>query len=225
MAIGRTPRIVSLPFFFTDQLCLPQLVRILGPVIQQLTMISQRSEPSALSISITTWSSAHDVRFRKATAISRTRAPSIIGRERRVSHGHRCSIHSSTSACDGCVKGSLKCSCTVSVRPCRRSTFSVFSVSTLSKIGALVRDGGPFKRDGAPKFVASLHQRVACFRLILNLALCAVRWRESSVSQGPFPVCLPGTTCAFRSSYHLVHRDTIYFLQKPISQPSVQLHA
>ena len=74
-------------------------------------MVSQMSESSSLSVSITTWSSAHDVRFWRAMAISRTRSPSIIGRKLRVSHGHRCSIRSSTSACGGSVTSSLKCVC------------------------------------------------------------------------------------------------------------------
>ena len=82
-------------------------------------------------------------------------------------------IHSGTSACEESVKSSLKCSCTISVRPFRCSTFSVLSVSsTLSKTEVMMCGGGPFKRDDAPNCVASLHRRVACVRLIFCRALC-----------------------------------------------------
>ena len=151
-------------------------------------MISQMSESSSLSISITAVSSAHNVRFRKAKAISRTHSPSIIGRERRVSHSHRCSINSGTHAWDGSVKSSFKSSYTVSVRPCSCSTFSVLPVSpTLAKIGALVCGGGRFKRDGAPNCVPSLHRRAACFRLIFCRALCSAMERVLRFT-GLFPV-------------------------------------
>ena len=74
------------------------------------------------------------------------------------------------------MKSSLKCSCTMSVRSFRCSTFSVLPVSsTLSKTGALVCGGGPFKRDGAPncdRFFApkSLHamERVPFHRVLLS---------------------------------------------------------
>ena len=142
-------------------------------------MVSQMSASSSLSISITTWSSAHDVRFWKANAISRTRSPSIIGRECRVSHHHRCSIHSGNFCVRWiCEEFFLKCPCTISARPFGCSTFSVLSVSwTLSKTGALVFGGGPSKRDDAPNHVASLHRNVAWFRLIFCRALCNVMER------------------------------------------------
>ena len=114
----------------------------------------------------------------KSDAIFLTRPPSIIGRENGDSRGHRCSIHSGTSACDGSVKTSLTCSCTMSVPPCRCSTCSVLPVSsTPSKNGALVFGGGPFRSDGAPNCVASLHRRISCFRLIFCRALCSAMER------------------------------------------------
>ena len=89
MAIGRKPRIVSLPFFFLTMvtsccfhnLSVSSVQRFINLNWKQLAMVSQMSESSSLSISITTWSSAHDVRFRNAKAISRTHSASIIGRE------------------------------------------------------------------------------------------------------------------------------------------------
>ena len=43
------------------------------------------------------------------------------------------------------------------------------------------------------------------------VVLCAVRWRESSVSRGLFTVYVPGTVCAFRSSCRPVDRSKIFF--------------
>ena len=74
----------------------------------------------------------------------------------------------------------------------------------LSKTGALVCGGGPFKRDGAPNCVASLHE-VSLVSVSSIVVLCAVRWRVSSVSQCLFPVYVPDK----------------FFLWSPISQPSV----
>ena len=147
------------------------------------------------------------------------------------SHGHRCSIHSRISACNGSVKSSLKCLCTISVRPFRCSTFSVLSVSsTLSKTEALDCGGGPFKRDGALNCVTSLHRSVACFRLTFQRALCSAMERVSSVSRGLFPVNVPDSVCAFRSSCRPVDEGKIFvFLRntilRPSSQPSVLLHS
>ena len=143
-----------------DLLCFPQLFCLLGPV-----------------------------RFRNSNAISRTRAPSLIGRVTRISYGHRCSIHSDLAACEWSVKSSLKCLCTMSVRPSRCSTFSVLPASfTRSKIGARVGGGGTFRRDGAPHCLTSLHRRVTSFHLILCRALCCVMVRvfRSTGSFYPF---------------------------------------
>ena len=67
----------------------------------------------------------------------------------------------------------------------------------LSNLRALVCGGGPFKRDGAPNCVA-------WFRPIFCHAL------ESSVSRSLFPVYVPDTVCAFRSSCRPVDRGMIF---------------
>ena len=104
------------------------------------------SSSNSLSISITTWSSPHDVRFLKAKAASLTLWLSMVGRDGSTSHGHRCHIHSGVSLCNGSVN--------LSVVP------SVWS--------QLLRDrsesGGPCKRDGAPASTAFLNLRSACLR-------------------------------------------------------------
>ena len=103
------------------------------------------------------------------------------------------------------MKSSLKGSCAMSVRPCRRSTLSVLPVSsTLSKIGPLVCGGGPFRRDGAPNCVPSLHRRIACFRR----ALCSAMDRVFRFTGSFFYV--PNTACALRSSCRSVDREMFF---------------
>ena len=74
--------------------------------------------------------------------------------------------------------------------------------------------------------VSLLAPKVSLVSVSFFVVFCAVRWRESSVSQGLSPVYVPDTVCAFRSSCHPVDRGEILcFLQRPISQPSEQLHS
>ena len=133
-------------------------------------MVSQMSVSRSLSISITIWSSAHGVRFQTAYAISQTRSPSSIGKECNISDDHRAAIRCVRWICEELFRVSVYNIC---------ASFQVFHLShnypfpsTLSKTGALVCGGGPFKRDGAPNCAASLHRSVACFRLIFCRALC-----------------------------------------------------
>ena len=89
--------------------------------------------------------------------------------------------------------------------------------STLPKIGAMVDVM-------ALPTVSLLCTEGSLVSVSSSVVLCAMQWRESPVSQGPFPVYVPDTASTFRSSCRLVNRDTIFcFLQSPISQFSVQL--
>ena len=78
---------------------------------------------SSPSISITKWSSAHDVRFRKAQVTSRTRSASIVGSISRVSLGQLLSIQSGKEAAVLSVKSSQKWLCTILIRPCFSEIF------------------------------------------------------------------------------------------------------
>ena len=75
----------------------------------------------------------------------------------------------SCSQCSGSVKSSIKCAWTVSVRPGRFSICSVWpSALDLSRMGALLDGGAPFKRDGVPSSVALLNRRSAYFLQTLS---------------------------------------------------------
>ena len=224
-------------------------------------MVSQMSVSSSLNISITTWSSAQDVRFRNANAISRTRSPVVtscrflgpvihqreLGTARdgvsdvRIKFSEhldhdlvfctgRCSFPES--------EGNLSESLTINqwkgmkgfTRPslldplryfcvrriCEefsevfvRNSYHVFHFlslpvsSILSKIAALVCGGGPFKwRSQLCRFFCT---EVSLVSVSSFVVLCAVRWRESSVSRG-----LSDRVCAFRSSCRPPDRGKIF---------------
>ena len=157
MAIGQKSRIVSLPVFFLTMvascvfhdLSVSSVQWFINLKRKQLAMVSQMSVSSSLNISITTWSSAHDARFRKPKAISQTRSPSSKG---------------------------------------------WFAVEHLSTVKAL-------------PCVSLLCTEVSLVSVSSSVLLCAVRWRESSVSQGLSPVYVPDTV---RSSCHPVDRGNFF---------------
>ena len=125
------------------------------------------SSSNSFSISITRWSSAHDVRFLKAYAASLTLSLSVVGKDCKTSYGHRCHIHSEVSLCIGSMNSFLTCWWKMLVQPSRSSTLSVVpSAHNFSRIGARVGGGGPCMRDGAPASTAFLKLRSVCFRRI-----------------------------------------------------------
>ena len=203
MASGQKPRVVSLPFFFltivTSCVFRDLSVCLLGPKIHQPELKTTRDGFPDVCIEFSEHLD-HDLVFSTRCALpeSKRNLPDLLTIDPRKGM-QDFTRPSQFSACDGCVKSSLKCPCIMSVRHFRCSSFSAlrfyrpfprpelwFAVVDLSNVMAL-------------PIVSLLCTEVSLVSVSSFVVLCAVRWRESSVSQSLFPVCVPDTVCALRS--------------------------